>query len=543
MNHSLLFVVLGAFLWIIIIKFGNRQFGGYDFSVLVDTPYRLLQGQTPFLDFYLTTPPFFVAGAWLAYKALGTTWIALLYLTAIFSLLVFAIQSYQLARHGLSLFWAIVLALCFQVMTIVVGSYWWYNSISLALLTLLIGQTSLLLRGEKGWKSWALFCLLCVCVLASKPNTGFPGVVLSSFTLFWNRDTRSQLLLWLPISIVLFILLLFVMRISPVELFHAYRTIAGRATPGIGRFAQDRKIGMTAIFLVGTLGCVYFSIRRLANQIILRAGTSRKQWLLECMAAGVLILVYLWTGNRWIMIPALFLGTRVALMIHSDSSGEVLTRPLLWVGTIIIGLFSCFTNAELQVIAFPILLLPSLFAPLSPRPTRPWLIFLAFSTVFALILGGIRYRVKLIGPDLFYQKGHSVLLAGGPEYFQGFRGSPLFSRVVTDVRELLNEDSIRTIGNTRTFFGPRMEWAYAAFRLPSPKGLPIWWDPGVSFPPDDAGKIIRQFKASHFNTCVFFRDDFTRMPEDLRRWIEETYTRESRGNLTVFHYRWPEERP
>ena len=86
-----LFSVSIVILWSIITEFGNRQFGGYDFSVLVDTPYRFVRNQQPYSDFYLTTPPIFAAGGWIAYKIFGITWIALVRFTAIFSILLFSI--------------------------------------------------------------------------------------------------------------------------------------------------------------------------------------------------------------------------------------------------------------------------------------------------------------------------------------------------------------------------------------------------------------------------------------------------------------------
>src|SRR5579875_3771538 len=55
-------VTCGGLCWFIV-HFGNRQFGGYDYSVLIDTGWRLANGQHPYTDFICTLPPAFMLGA------------------------------------------------------------------------------------------------------------------------------------------------------------------------------------------------------------------------------------------------------------------------------------------------------------------------------------------------------------------------------------------------------------------------------------------------------------------------------------------------
>ncbi len=51
-----------AFLWVFILHFGRQQYGSWDFNILVETGWRQIQGQRPYVDFPATTPPGFNLG-------------------------------------------------------------------------------------------------------------------------------------------------------------------------------------------------------------------------------------------------------------------------------------------------------------------------------------------------------------------------------------------------------------------------------------------------------------------------------------------------
>jgi hypothetical protein len=145
-----------------------------------------------------------------------------------------------------------------------------------------------------------------------------------------------------------------------------------------------------------------------------------------------------------------------------------------------------------------------------------------------LYLGATRYRVLLIGTHRFFE-WQEPLLNPGPSFFPEMRAGPQLRRAMTDIAQVLRENP------GTVFFGPRLEFAYAAFGAPSPKDLPIWWDPGTAFAQEDEPALVEIWRQRHFQTLIFLEDDFTYYPDLLVALIHSTYTREVRPGIWVFH--------
>jgi hypothetical protein len=74
------------------------------------------------------------------------------------------------------------------------------------------------------------------------------------------------------------------------------------------------------------------------------------------------------------------------------------------------------------------------------------------------------------------------------------------------------EDALDRYPSNKVFFGPRMEFSYAAFRREPPRGLPIWWHPGSSFAISDMVGVLHALENGDFDLLIFLKDDHTRMP-------------------------------
>jgi hypothetical protein len=75
----------------------------------------------------------------------------------------------------------------------------------------------------------------------------------------------------------------------------------------------------------------------------------------------------------------------------------------------------------------------------------------------------------------------------------------------------------------RFFFGPRLEWAYAAFRLHSPLDMPIWWHPGSSYNISQEQDILHAWRKARIDILILNKHDVTRMPTSLLQEIERNY--------------------
>jgi len=121
----------GACLWLMVFVFyfGNRQFGGFDFSILIDHGWRLVQGQIPYRDFVCTMPRDFFSEASGPFD-FGVRWDAILYATGLFAAGAF-LWIYALLRriidHPIAAFFT---ALSVESASNLLLCFWGYNNIT-----------------------------------------------------------------------------------------------------------------------------------------------------------------------------------------------------------------------------------------------------------------------------------------------------------------------------------------------------------------------------------------------------------------------------
>ncbi len=117
-----------GFLSAFIIHFGNRQFGAWDFGVLIDTGWRQILGQRPYTDFISPLPPAFNLGIKYAFELFGVNWNAQLYFTAIFASISFLWSYWLLSKLTGSRIASFGMALAIQCAVVLPLCFWWYNN-------------------------------------------------------------------------------------------------------------------------------------------------------------------------------------------------------------------------------------------------------------------------------------------------------------------------------------------------------------------------------------------------------------------------------
>ncbi|MGB8933381.1 MAG: hypothetical protein WCC48_19215, partial [Anaeromyxobacteraceae bacterium] len=161
-----------------------------------------------------------------------------------------------------------------------------------------------------------------------------------------------------------------------------------------------------------------------------------------------------------------------------------------------------------------------------------WVGGLAATMVVAgLGVGALRHRVEIIGPSLFFQPSVSPRKLASP-FFSRLEASPILVDVEGELARLL-----AAAAPHRPWFGPRMQWAYAAFQVPSPSGQPPWWHPGVTYPPLKSAEalLVHRWIDADYDLVVFLKQDTTYMPAALLDAIARGYEeRPGFGTLTVW---------
>jgi hypothetical protein len=148
-----------------------------------------------------------------------------------------------------------------------------------------------------------------------------------------------------------------------------------------------------------------------------------------------------------------------------------------------------------------------------------------FSGHFALT----HVRIEAIGPGKYYEALPTETIRDG--YFRGVEAGPRLRRVLSQTQAVLSSHPAR-----RIFFGPRMEFGYAAFQIAPLRRMPLLWDPGNMYSPNRILQFLRGFQEQDPELLIFLKGDYTRMgPLGFYLQHTATYSRiDEYSELTVF---------
>ncbi len=482
---------LGTF----ILHFGNRQFGGWDFSILIDTGWRQLIGQRPYTDFICTNPPGFNLGLKYAFQLLGASWNSQLYATAIFAGATFLWNYWLLDILVETRPAAFLMALAVECATMLPLDFWWYNNIT-AVIAAVFFLSCVAYREQPLAAGSQISYVASLALLGlMKPNV--TGVLAAGavFFLFFATQRKKRLTV-LTLAATLLTILLLVM--NGINIFAMLRSYAAAAIER-GGFPKTNLAG------VGFRGYAFrswFFIR-----------------IVFCFVALMTPIVF-WVPYLWAALKQVNLRD--------------IAYQMLFVIAPIVSIYAMLTNGDLKDVEWAILLAADAVLVFqsfgSPsRLRRFYVAFVCALIVSDLCTGAVRLRVMGIGP---YFNSNDSRSRVDSSFFKDLRASTRFHEMVDQIREAVST-SPRPV-----FFGPRVEFAYAAFRVPSPEHLPLYWTPGTAFAAWQESELLEEWRKHHFRTLIFFKNDFTFYSPQFLQLINDLYSRDDHySELTVFHAR------
>lgn len=465
-------LLCGALIWI----FGHRQLGGFDHSALIDLGWRMASGQRPGVDFPSTLPIGFVLGVRHAFQFFGSRWSAVVAWQACFAAITCWWSFALLRRQGESTARAALIAAAVQASANLVTSYWWYNSATTTLGALFLLSATAVWRQPSSRLAGASYVASLVLLAGMKPNVAGVLILGVTLTLVSSAPHRRRAILHSGAAFVLFTGWLALERVWLPDVLRSYLSIAGRGF-SLAQFLQDLTAGE----------------RRVA---LLLLAASLVPWV------TVFLPWYRWSRSHWLAVTAA-----------------------------VAGAYGFLVNGENKFVDLPMLLLALWWLGADAGPpdhsraagARRWRSYVgALAAVLAvggMTVGALRQRVRGIGPGLFFEYELSSEHPGTP-FFARMEVGQRFIDVERQAGEVL--DARRP---SRVFFGPRMQWAYAAFRRPSPVGQPVWWHRGVSYPDraDAEAAAVGAWEASRPDLLVFLRGDFTYLPPRMYSIIRVEY--------------------
>lgn len=469
----------GIALCALILLWTNRQFGAFDESIVVDTLWRQHLGQRAYRDFLTTNPPLFVLGLRLAGWLFGVSWNAQAYLLCAFTLVTLP-WTYALLRHlCLGRAPSLLLTVSAQVSGIVVLSFWWFNSTTAVVSGLfLLSALALLHREQSRFAQGSFVASLALLAWTKANSAGLLSALLVGVLLLFTRH-RLRLAALVAASVALSAAALLLCGIAPATILASYAGVA-------------RSRGLT--FLAFTINPFF---------------TAEIAFQLLCLTVITL-------GAAPAFLRAIRARNRVAI-----------AQWLLLLCGAAVGVFALASNGDIADVALaPVVLAIGVLA-FGTQPRARWVPVFATGLFCAMLCTQLykaesRLRIRLTGP-YFAEEAVPVHLA----FFHRLQTGRQMNRVALAAGTAVQHEP------GPIFFTSRMEWAYAAFNLPSPTGLPVFYQSGTSFAPADEPKLLDRWKSLHFQTVIqpgrldIGAEDWIAFPPSFQQALATGYTRDA----------------
>ncbi|HUB67704.1 MAG TPA: hypothetical protein VL981_09495 [Candidatus Methylacidiphilales bacterium] len=525
-------VIVFVLLMIAIVIWHSRlafiQFGGFDGGYLINVAWAQYTGLAAYRDFSTPMPALFVYPAGWAFLLGGPSWGSLTALVCVFSVLtstwIFALLIRATGKAWASLFFTVLL----QAMTFLPLSWWWYNQITAVIEAIYLGSVFFLLLEPGDRYARASFWLAVALTGLAKANTAGLLLILTHLILLTRPSTRLFVLVASASATAFDAAFLFLEHASPVLLLQNYSLLSARLiSTDCWQYCLFQ--GCTEEHLPSFIanGCL--------AMLILHAICCHKETLVREGWHTLLLLIF----------GVVFVVGAIGMITDSDLK---------------------MTEAAPMMMIVPFLqyFLRRGYAPMPGRKLAYAYIIFFYFIAMSLFLGITRARVFSIGKDYFAEDVPLIPIQS-PAFFRGMQVGPKLNDVLKDVNQVLLENGIPGTGDNskKIFFGPRIDFCYAAYHLSFEPGLPICWEKipsshhGEEYPTGiyiAAGMVapsrwielgeppdprVMAFIHARFDLCIFVIGyehiaDMSYIPADIRAELHDHYKMEYRDRIVVF---------
>ena len=457
-----LIAIFAVLLFAGVYRFAMCQFGGWDEGLIVRAGIYYAQGLKPFLDFPCSMPPLFMAGARAAVKLFGLKWSSFALVSAIFAALTSLWMFSLLRLAAMPRHWALAVTVGVEVSTMLLEPFWYYNNSSAISAVLLILSALACLQGSRSVLPWISLSFSLAMVLTAKPNTLPIGLVV--LVLFATKDKSrwAKTLAACAGSLGLAAWLCHAAQMPPAAVLHSYKEIAQlRASPlKLYPFHQLMwpEAGFQGILTVLTALCLIALLVAFA-----KAKPFRGHILAICAAATLTSLEMAGTNAELKPLDlSLMLVAAAFLCIPLGEEVEAGTVR----STALAGLLS---------------------------------VFLVMSVLFSVT--HLRVLYILAGESNACLVGSTKVIPDG--FFSGLEAGEHLQWALSETGKVL----ARYPGE-RVFLGPRLDYAYPVFGRAAIPGMPLLWDVGNLYAPDQLPLYLRAFQRQQPDLLIFLRGDY-----------------------------------
>ncbi len=461
------------------------RFGGYDLSPLIDVGWRVLSGQAPNRDFVCTFPPLLYLIAAGAFRMWGVEWHSLALAGSLCAVLLtlLGLRVCALLRAPVGQSSAALASVVFgaaQMLPLLVVGHPWHSALSASVAAYTLLASYAVVRNRKAgagvrWECLAHAGVGMALLLISKPNSAWPAMLVCLAALALARVPVWTLTSMVAAGAAVDCLLLRAVHTDLLAMAWTDVRLTGRFVPSriaLGIFEDPSVAGGLATFVV------FLLIAPLLGPMARLAWAERRRLFRD---------------------PALVLAT----------------------GGCAVALLGFCTDVEVKIVDTPPLLIGSLLLALESGegliPHRRSLLRSAAGlTVVAIFLSATRARMQFVGPWAEDSCGARVELRDA--FFGEFYGCAPFGGVLAET-----DAALAMHPEAKVFFGSRMEFLYARDRIRSPEQLPLWWDPGTSYPLAMEAEVASAWRDHGFDLLMFPRSERVGIPARILNDMDRDY--------------------
>jgi hypothetical protein len=495
---------LAVVLALCIRDFGMRQIGGFNVAISTDLAWRTHSGQIPYQDFPCPFPPFSVLIEKAAFAWFGVSWTAIVLMTALMSFVAFMWSLVPLAGIFGRNWFSLLLAAALQITINVTISFLWHNNITVTADVLFALSATYLFRNQRSWAAFASYTLALTWVAGVKPNSAGLLIVFTTIYLFFKMERKLTVIASSVVAFLLFVLLTAINGIKIPNMIHEYMTVTTRLTPFEHLWEYQGNVERSFWILSSMM--IFFP----GVYLLIRYRKHMRVWSIPGITFFVGLYSYLTDVDYWICISTMFVG--LVFIVHQIRSS-----------------------------------LPAAARAASKKGTRKitspglaWTRYVTWGCVMIALTGLFqsvcRERVKGCGYPYFFQYDGNAKYKVPEGFFKGLYCSDIFYTILREENEVVSQVKASGVKTNSIWFGPIMEWSYAAHELPSPKGMPVLFEAPAFFPYSQEEMYFRRWLDSDYETVVFFKNFFLAYNQSHVQRIAEAYDIDNHYyTLTVGH--------
>jgi hypothetical protein len=492
-----------AFLWSFVVHFGRWQFDGFDFNIVIDLGWRQILGQQPYVDFPATTPPGFHLGIKYAFELFGVNWDANLYLSAIFACATFLWMYWLMTLLRMGRLASLAVAFAIECAAMLTHCFWSYNNSTLILSAVFFLSCLVYAREPERVGVQVSYLVSLTLLSLMKPNIGGLMIAGGVGLLFFATKHKLRLVMLTLGAVVAALAVLALNHVPVGAMLTSYLSVAKRRGSVSARLAYAAMSPFerhSSLFWVTVLSLPLLGVLpRLVKQIW------RRDW--RGMAFTLLFPLSLLVMFYGLATNGDFRDLECTALL---AAGGVITFGLQWNGAIL---------------------------------RRVTIAILCASIAGDLYYGAARTFVYLGGPHTFFEwQDNQHLIDSG--FLNNMRvGAPMIE-IEREVKQALDTNP------GPYFLGPRLDFNYAVFGLPSPKRYPVTWAPETMFPISAETQIIQNWQQNRLRTLIFIKDlnsgplrvislAYSYYPQEFLDIIDNEYVRddETYRDITVYRLR------